>query len=231
MEGPFRDPGIPDGERTAYRGLVGGEEAGTGEVAVFHVEHDGHPGYRQEVSVRAPGDVVYTGTVTFRRRGEAMHAEEYRLETVQEPDGRIALEEGRFRRVRPLTWGGKTAPYPRDLAPLLAGPVALRGLEWEEGGRRSFSAWLVNSVHWEVEAVIGRREAIEVPAGGFEAWSVRLRPVLEEIDRTLDKLVAGLMPPVVMLFDAEPPHRFLRLAFPTGPFRTSPPGLIEATHL
>jgi hypothetical protein len=231
MEGPFRDPGIPDGERTTYRGMVGGAEAGSGEMTIFQVQHDGHPAYRQETSIRAPGGVVYTGAVTLRRRGESVHAEDYRLETVQEPEGRISLEEARFRRVRPLTWDAETAPYPRDLVPLLAGPVLLRGLEWEAGARRTFSAWLANSVHWEAEAEVGRREDVPVPAGTFAAWPVRLRPVLEQVDRTLDKLVAGLMPALVMHFAAEPPHRFLRFAFPTGPFRTSPPGLIEATEL
>lgn len=225
MEGPFRDPGIPDGERTTYRGLVGGDEAGSGEIVVRHA--DG--GYRQEVLVRAPGEVELEAAMTFARRREAMHAEDYRLETRHGEGERIAAEEGRFRHVRPLTWGAVSAPYPRDLVPLLGVPVALRGLEWERGARRTFSAWLANMVVWEVEARVERSEPLELPAGRFDAWRVMLRPVLAEVDRTLDKIVDGLGVPLVAHFDREAPHRFLRFSFPTGPFRGNPPGVIEAT--
>jgi hypothetical protein len=227
MEGPFRDPGIPDGERTAYRGLIGGEDAGTGQIVVRHT--DG--GYRQEVSARGPGDVRLEMAMTFARRREAIHAEDYRLETRQGEDGLIAVEEGRFRHVKPLHVGGVAAPYPRDLVPLLGVPVALRGLEWERGATRTFSAWLANMAYGEVEARVERPEPIDLPAGRVEAWRVALRPMLEQIDRTLDKLVAGLMPPLVMHFGCEAPHRFLRFAFPTGPFRTDPTGIVEATEL
>ncbi len=37
MEGPFRDPDIPDGERTAYRGLVDDEQVGSGVLVVERV--------------------------------------------------------------------------------------------------------------------------------------------------------------------------------------------------
>lgn len=225
MEGPFRDPGIPDGERTTYRGLVGGEEVGSGEIVVRHVEG----GYRQEVAIRAPGDVELAATLTFARRREAVHAEDYRLETRQGAGTVIAAEEGRFRHVRPLTWGAVTAPYPRDLVPLLGVPVALRGLEWERGARRTFSVWLANMVSWEIEARVERSEPLELAAGPRDTWRVELRPVLAEVDRTLDKLVNGLGAPVVAHFDREAPHRFLALSFPTGPFRDNPPGVIEAT--
>jgi hypothetical protein len=229
MEGPFLDPGIPDGERTAYRGLVGGDEAGTGAVEVRRVDEDGREGYRQALIATVRDAVEYEAWVTFRRRNGTIFAEGYRLETRQRGEGRIAAEEGRFRQVRALQWGAEIESYPRDLVPALGGAVALRGLELERGARRSFSAWLANTVYWEVETHVEREERIALPVGRLAAWRVLLRPSLEQVDRTLDKLVAGLLPPIVVHLDAAAPHRLLRFEFPTGPYRWNPPGLVEAT--
>ena len=40
--------------------------------------------------------------------------------------------------------------------------------------------------------------------------------------------IHAILPPFRIHFDAEPPHRFLRFSFPTGPFPWNPRGLIEA---
>jgi hypothetical protein len=231
MEGPFLDPDIPDGERTTYRVMVDGREAGTATVVVERAGEGSRALYRQKLEAALRDQVLFEAELTFRRRSGTIHAEDYRLETRHRAEGRVALEEGRFRQVRALGWGAEVEPYPRDLVPLIGAAVALRGLEFEPGAGRSFSAWLANSIHWEVEATVEGVEAVDLPAGRRDAWPVRLRPSLEQVDRTLDKLVAGLMPPVVAHFDAEPPHRLLRFEFPTGPFRESPPGLLEAVGL
>ena len=229
MEGPFNDPGIPDGERTAYRGLVGGEEAGSGEVVVEHVAENGRDLYRQTVTAAVRGQAELRGEATFRRRSGQIHAETFRLET---GDGEpFAREESRFRNVKVVTFGGEIEPYPRDLVPLLGAAVALRGLDFEQGAKRSFTAWVANVITWQVDARVEKREEISLPAGLLEAWRVRLRPSFEQVDKALDGMIEMLMPPLVAHFEAEAPHRLLRFEFPTGPFKWNPPGLLEATEL
>jgi hypothetical protein len=230
MEGPFKDPGISDRERTAYRGLIGGEEAGTGEVVISHDSDAGRDLYRQ--SVRATiGVAELRSETTFRRRSEQIHAEDHRMEAHDGGSEPVATEASRFRNVKVLSFGGEVESYPRDLVPLLGAAVALRGLEFESGAKRSFTAWIANSIVWQVDAKVEKREDVDVPAGKQSAWRVRLRPSFEQVDKALDSLMDMLMPPLVAHFAADPPHRLLRFAFPTGPFKWNPPGVIEATEL
>jgi hypothetical protein len=227
VEGPFNDPEIPDGERTAYRGLVGDDEAGTGEILVEH----GPDQYRQSVTARVAGRAELRSTTVFRRRSGQVHAETHEMQTLDGDGPPVAVEQARFRGPKVVGWGGELESFPRDLAPLLGASLALRGLEFESGARRSLSIWLVSSVYWQVDTKVESREKVDVPAGKLEAWRVRLRPSFEQVDKALDSLMDALMPPVVAHFEAEPPHRLLRLQFPTGPFKWNPPGVIEATEL
>jgi hypothetical protein len=165
----------------------------------------------------------------IRRRGELL-ADHYRLETTH-GERPVAVEEGWFRDVAVLGWGGTIERYPSDVAPLVGCALMLRGLEFERGAERSASVWLANSVHWEVALRVERRERVEVPAGAFDAWRVRARPSFHAIGGALDRIVGLLLPPFVIHFDAEQPHRFLRFAFPTGPFPWNPRAVIEATEL
>jgi hypothetical protein len=231
VEGPFIDPEIPHGERTRYRGLVGDEEAGTGELVVERASEGGRDLYRQIITARVRGASVLRTETVFRRRRGTIHAESHRMETRNGSDDPVAAERGRFRDVKVLTWGAEVESFPRDLAPLLGCATALRGLEFEPGAQRSFSVWLVNSIHWQVDVKVERQETIDLPAGALEAWRVRLRPSFEQVDRALDKLIDAVIPPVVAHFAATPPHRLLRLEFPTGPFKWNPPGLLEAVEL
>jgi hypothetical protein len=231
MEGPFNDPGIPNRERTAYRGLVDGEETGSGEVVVEHAADDGRDGYRQSLVARVAGGVELRAETTFRRRSGTIHAETHEMRAFDGGTAPVSVEQARFRGVKVVHWGGAMEPYPKDVTPLLGCAVALRGLEFEAGARRSFSVWLANSVYWTVETKVEKRGTIELPAGKLAAWRVRLRPSFEQVDNALDRLVDAVMPPVVAHFDAESPHRLLRLEFPTGPFKWNPPGVIEATEL
>jgi hypothetical protein len=227
MEGPFLDPEIPDGERASYRGLVGGHEAGEGEIVVEHAPDR----YRQTVVARVAGRAELRCSTVFRRRSGQIHAETCEMEVFDGSAEPLASERARFRGVKVLQWGGEMESYPRDLSPLLACSLALRGLEFSAGARRSLSVWLAATVYWQVESRVEREEEVELPVGSLEAWRVRLRPSFEQVDKALDSLVDALMPPVVMHLETDPPHRFLRLQFPTGPFRWNPPGVIEATEL
>lgn len=230
MEGPFNDPEIADGERTAYRGLIGGEEAGSGEVVISQDADGGRDVYRQAVRATV-GAAELRSETTFRRRSGQIHAEDHHMEARDGGSEPVATEASRFRNVKVLSFGGEVESYPRDLVPLLGAAVALRGLEFEAGAKRSFTAWIANSIVWQVDAKVEKREEVDVPAGKQSAWRVRLRPSFEQVDKALDGLMDMLMPPLVAHFAADPPHRLLRFEFPTGPFKWNPPGLIEAIEL
>ena len=231
MEGPFNDPEIPDGERTAYRGLVGGEEAGSGEVVIAHVSDGGKDLYRQSVTATVQGQVSLRGEATFRRRSGQIHAETFTLESADGGSEPIGTESSRFRNAKIVGFGGEIESYPRDLVPLLGAAVALRGLDFEQGAKRSFTAWVANVITWQVDTRVEKRERMDLPVGSQEAWRVRIRPSFEQVDKALDSLMDMLMPPLVAHFADESPHRLLRFEFPTGPFKWNPPGLIEATQL
>lgn len=226
MEGAFGDPGIPDGEVTAYRGVIGHDEVGTGTNRISH----GGGGYRQELSMTIRDDATYAATIGFRRERDTVAADAYRLETSYRGEP-VAVEEGSFRGVKVLQWGGELEPYPRDVSPLLGCALALRGLEFERGARRSFSLWLANTVWWEIDVRVEKAEDVRIPAGEMRAWRVRVRPHFGHIAGRLDRIVQLILPPFVLHFEHDAPHRFLRFTFPTGPFPWNPRGLIEATEL
>ena len=226
MEGAFSDPGIPDGEETVYRGLIGGEEVGGGTNRISHT--DG--GYRQDLSMEVQGDASYAAAIEFRRARGTITAESYRLDTSHRGEP-VAAEEGRFRGVKVLQWGGALESYPRDVTPLLGCALALRGLDFERGARRSFALWLANTVWWEVETRVEKVEQVSLPVGSQRAWRVRARPHFGHVAGRLDRIVQLLLPPFVIHFEEGPPHRFLRFSFPTGPFPWNPRARIEATEL
>lgn len=226
LDPPFRDPAIPDGERTAYRGTISGELAGEGSVEIEASDDAYVARLEQELfgSFRLNAEMRYS-----RARG-MVRAESYRAESF---DGErpISVEEGWFRDVRALHWGGELQPYPSNVTSLLGCALALRGLEFEKGERHTFALWLANSVWWEISLHVDRRERIDVPAGSLEAWRVSAHPQFEGIGSALNRIVQAILPPFRLHFDAEPPHRFVRFSFPTGPFPWNPRGLIEATEL
>src|SRR5919109_247125 len=198
MEGPFNDPGIPDGERTAYRGLVGDEEAGTGEVTVEH----GDERYRQVLVARVAGRADLRAETIFRRRSGTIHAETHEMQSFDGDSAPVSAEQACFRGVKVLHWGAEIEPFPRDMAPLLGCALALRGLEFERGAIRGFSVWLANSVYWPAEARVERRGEAELPGGRREAWRVRARPSFERVDAPRARLMDMLTPPLILHFDA-----------------------------
>ncbi len=225
-DGPFADPEIPDGERTHYRGLVDGHPAGEGWLAIEATAE----AYVERAEIHLAEGVSSVLELRFARRRGTVLAESYRLESF---DGEkpVAREEGWFRNVRALGWGGEVRPYPRNLTPLLGCALALRGLEFEADTRHEFAAWLANTLTWELEAHVEHRETASVPAGELDAWLVQVRPRFEALGGTVDRLVGALIPPFRLHFGAEAPHRLLRFSFPTGPFPWNPRGVIEATRL
>lgn len=223
IDPPFRDPGIPDGERTSYRGTIGGADIGSGELLV----EAGPDAYAARLKARIHDDYNATVEMAFARRHGTIRTERYRAES-RDGDSLVSVEEGWFRGVRGLHWGGELEPYPSSLTPLLGCAVALRGLEFAKGERHNLALWLANSVWWEVSLHVHRRERIAIPAGEFDAWRVTAHPVFEPIGAALNRVVQALLPPFRIHFDADPPHRFLRFSFPTGPFPWNPRGVIAA---
>jgi hypothetical protein len=226
IDAPFRDPQIPDGERTVYRGTIDGADVGTGEL---HVEA-GEDGYAVRLESRILVHTNMTVAMAFSRARGMVRAESYRAET-RDDDRPVSIEEGWFRDVRGLHWGGELQQYPSNVTPLLGCAIALRGLEFAKGERHNMALWLANSVWWELGLHVHRRERIDVPAGAFDAWRVTAHPQFEGIGSALNRVVQAILPPFRIHFDAEPPHRFLRFSFPTGPFPWNPRGLIEAVEL
>lgn len=230
MDGPLRDPEIPDGEEAAYRGFIGGHEAGAGTMRVERVQRGGIAYYRQTLEGRVLERLDYGLEMMFQRRSGLLLADSYRLAT-SNGERRVALEEGSFRDVEALGFGGTIEPYPRSIVPLLGCAVALRGLDFRRDARHELPLWLANTVWWEVHLRVERVEQVELPCGRRSAWRVRAKPSFERVAGVLDRVIDLLLPPFVLHFGAEPPHPFLRFEFPTGPFRWNPRGLIEATRL
>ena len=86
-------------------------------------------------------------------------------------------------------------------------------------------------MHWPIDIRVEKQEQVTVPAGTFDAWRVRLRPSLVDVAQSLDELSANLVPPVTAWVTVEPNGRLLKLAFPTGPGKSDPSGLLEAIEL
>ena len=226
MDGAFGDPGITAAERATYRGLIGDDEIGGGTLFTEPIAG----GVEQRIEMLVAGHARYVMRSRFAIRNGQLLCEDYALETFS-GDTRIAREEGAFRDVQTLQWGGELKPYPRSTTPLLACATAIRGIDFEKGRKRSFAVWLANTLFWQVDLVVERRERVTVPAGEFDAWRVRVRPSFHELGRALDRIVATILPPFVIHMEGTSPHRFLRFSFPTGPFPWNPRGRIEALAL
>ena len=226
LDPAFGDPGIPDGERTTFRGTISGQESGVGTLTIDATD--------DAYVARFDGTILehfdQSAEIRFRRVHGALRAESYRAES-REGEKAVSVEEGWFRDVRGLHWGGELLAYPSNVTPLLGCAVALRGVDFAKGERHTFALWLAHSVWWEIALHVDRRERIELPAGSLDAWRVTAAPQFEAIGTALNRIVQAILPPFRLHFEAEPPHRFVRFTFPTGPFPWNPRGLIEATEL
>lgn len=228
MEGPFLDPAIPDGERTAYRCRIDAAVVATGELVVAHATDGERELYRTTLSADVGEAARYRGEVSFRRRAGTLFAERYAMRVHDARDQLVSSEEASFRGVKIAVLGGEPVAYPRDLVPLAACLMALRGLEFRAGVQRGLSAWLASTVHWPLEATVLKRESITLPDGEHDAWPVRIRASFEQVDGALDRLLDALLSAPVAHFAAQPPHRFLRLEFPLDTGRSAARAVIEA---
>ena len=226
LDPPFRDPGIPDRERTAFRGTISEAQAGTGKLVIEAADDS----YLARIDAKILDGFDLEVEMRFARTRGTLRADSYRLES-RDGNKPVSAEEGWFRDVRGLHWGGELQPYPSNITPLLGAALALRGLEFVKGEKHHLALWLANSVWWEISVHVDKRERIALPFGTIDAWRVTAHPQFEGIGSALNRIVQAILPPFRAHFDAEPPHRFVRFSFPTGPFPWNPRGLIEATEL
>lgn len=227
MDDPLPDPGIETAEQTLYRATIDGEQVGSGQLSF---RPDGDRTLVQEITGEAFGRLTGEVLVRFRRRNGELLAESQTVE-ILDREREVLREQAAFRDVQVPQMGGDIAPYPRAMVPAPALALAFRTLPLAEKARFVPRAWLTAVVHWPIDIRVEKREKVTVPAGTFDAWRIRLRPSLVDVAQALDELSASLVPPVIAHVAVEPAGRLIRLAFPTGPGRTDPAGLIEATEL
>jgi hypothetical protein len=229
VDGAFRDPGIPDGERMTYALTMAGTQAMDVTTAVEHLD-DGEPRYRQTMSIASPAGPRYEMELDLLRARGELRPLRYRLETFF-GEAPVAVEQAWFRDVQVLHFGGHIAPYPRSTMPLLGCAVGLRGIDFARGAGGSLALYLANTVYWELAYKVERAEPAKVPAGHIDAWRIRVRPSFEAINRQLDRVVGLVLPAFVAHFERAEPHRLLRFDFPTGPFPWNARATVEATAL
>ncbi|PXX71339.1 hypothetical protein DFR70_101761 [Nocardia tenerifensis] len=223
MRTAFRDPVIPDGEKSVY--LVGvADEPPAFEVTsvVTRAAHD----YYSTVEVRAAdGDPTITVEQRFSRVDGWLRAADYRAET-RSRQTVVSREEAHFLDTTHLQFGSGVGPFPPNVMPFIGGLTLLRGLDFAEGTEIPLDLWLAFSVHWPVTARVQKQAVVDVPAGRAATWPVHLRPGFAHVNSLLDKMIGGFIPSSFAHFDVEPPHRLVRFDFPTEP-GSAPRGVME----
>jgi hypothetical protein len=226
MEHALPDPELDGAETTVFRATVDGEAVGSGTLTL---RPDGERELVQEIEGEAFGRLSGSIETRFRRRGGELLAAGQAIE-LRDRRREVYRDAAAFRDVQVPQFGGDVTPYPREMVPAPALALALRVLPLADKARFVPRAWLTAIVHWPLDVRVEKRERTKVPAGTFDSWRIRLRPSLVDVAQALDELSANVVPPVVAHVAVDG-QRLLRLAFPTGPGRTDPPGLLEATEL
>ncbi|MDW5597773.1 hypothetical protein VSS74_25700 [Conexibacter stalactiti] len=226
MEHALPDPELEGPETTVFRATVDGEEVGRGTLTL---RPDGAREFVQRIEGEAFGRLAGSVETRFRRRGGELLAASQASE-VRDRDREVFRDAASFRDVQVPQFGGEVMAYPREMVPAPALALALRVLPLADKARFLPRAWLTAIVHWPLDVRVEKRERVTVPAGSFESWRVRLRPSLLDVAQALDELSANVVPPVLAHIAVDG-QRLVRLAFPTGPGRADPPGLLEATEL
>jgi len=220
------DPELEAEETTTFRATVGGEEVGAGTLTL---RLEGERELLALIEGEAYGRLSGRVAVRFRRRGGELLAASQEVE-LRDRERDLYRASATFRDVQAPQFGGELAPYPRELLPAPALPLALRTLPLAEKARFMPTVWLAAVVHWPLDVRVEKRERVELPAGRLDCWRVRLRPSLLDVAQALDELSANVVPPLVAHVTVDG-QRLARLAFPTGFGRGDPPGLLEATAL
>ncbi|MBO0854962.1 MAG: hypothetical protein J2P18_14510 [Nocardia sp.] len=223
MHNLFRDPGIPDGEKSRYSVGISGLPSSFEMSSV--VTHEAGC-YRTILDAGVGRDLQLTIEQRFGRADGFLRAHDYRAET-RSRGTVVSSEEVHFVDTVHLPIGGPPTPFPPDIMPIAAGLTLLRGLEFAEDTVRSIDVWLAFSVHWPLIAKVVEPAEIQVGAGAFDCWQVRLRPSFAQVNSLLDKVIGGLLPPITAYFECAPPHRLVSSSFPTALAISAPRAVME----
>ncbi|MFI9407913.1 hypothetical protein [Nocardia sp. NPDC052316] len=220
----FRDPGIPDGEKSVYTVGVASQPATLDIISVIGHDRDEYLSIIQANS----GDGAFAITVEqrFQRTDDHMRAAGYRAET-RSGATVVSREEAHFIDTTHLQLGEGIAPFPAELMPLAGGLTLLRGLHFTEGAETDVALWLAFSVHIPVCVKVEHRTVVDAPIGPIDCWQLRLRPRLSGLNPMLEKMLSGFLPAATVHVEAAPPHRTVRFSFPTGPRPWDPRGVME----
>ncbi|MGY0498168.1 hypothetical protein ACWZHB_06680 [Nocardia sp. FBN12] len=223
----FRDPGIPDGEKSRYHVGIAGEPGG---FEVCHVVVHDRGGYRTTLEASPEGnsdrELVMTVEQRIGRIEGRLHAETYRAQT-RSGSTVVSREEVNFVDTVHLQFGGLPGPFPPNVMPIAGGLTMLRGLEFAEGLVESVDVWLASAVHWPLLVRVEKQVVFAGPAGVFPCWQVRLRPGFDQVNGMLDKMVGSVVPPFIALFEVAAPHRMVQLNFPTQMSMSAPRATME----
>ncbi|MEV6063216.1 hypothetical protein [Nocardia asteroides] len=226
MHTVFRDPFIPDGEKSVYTVGPAGQPHG---IELTHVVTREKGGYRTLLEAR-PGSGSPPLTLTIEQRfgrvGGRLRAEQYRAET-RSGTTVVSREEANFVDTVHLPLGGVPGPFPADVMPVAGGLTLLRGLDFAEGLVETIEVWLAFSVHWPLVARVEKRTTVELATGAVPCWQVRLRPGFGQVNALLDKVIGTVLPPFVAHFEEAAPHRLVRLSFPTQLSLTAQRAVLE----
>lgn len=229
MHNVFRDPGIPDGEKSVYTVRIGD---GPPVAELTHIVACERGGYRTALDVRIGShrgpDLTMMIEQRFDRRDGHILAEHYRAET---RSGRkvVSREEVDFADTVHLQFGAGLSPFPLNVMPIAGGLTLLRGLGSTVGATTDLEAWLAFSVSWPLVAEVEKVTTVTVPAGTFGCTQIRIRPSFARINSLVDKIVGGLLPPFLAHVDTATPHRLVRLSFPTEVSLNAPRAVLELT--
>lgn len=224
LKDAFKDPTITDGERSNYAVTIGDDPTQNHISAV--VTHEGDAAYRSTIEASMPSDFRMSVVQVFDRANDTIAARSYVSESWH-GDTLVTREEGNFTDTVHLQFGGKVQAFPGQMTPLLGGITVFRGLDFAKGARKTVDVWLGFSIYWPVEIKVEKRMTVDVPAGKFDAWQVRMRPSFSHINGLLDQVIGGILPPFTLHFDADGSHKLLRFSFPTGPMPWNPKGLLQ----
>ncbi|MFB7718771.1 hypothetical protein [Nocardia sp. NPDC056100] len=220
----FRDPYIPDGEKTVYTVRIADQPPALDIVSTVGHEDQGYLSVVQATS--SDGNFTITVEQRFQRLGEQLRIASYRAET-RTGTTVVSREEANFLGTTHLQIGAGIAPFPADLMPLAGGLTLLRGLDLTEGAEADIALWLAFSVHIPLSAKTDRRTVVDAATGRIDCWQVRLRPRLTGLNPMLEKMLSPFLPLVVVDIEAAPPHRMIRCGFPTGPMPWHPRAVME----
>ena len=223
MSGAFLDPGISDGEKSVYALRVEGNDGATEITSLIEHEDDT---YVSSIMASTGTDFAFFVEQTFHRRGATMSAHRYKAETRSAGEV-VSREEGNFSNTKHIQFGGNVAEFPRNVMPLVGGLTLMRGLDFRKGAKQTVHVWLAFSICWPLEVKVEKKTRVDVPAGAFDVWQVRVRPSFGHISGLLDKVVSGFLPPFIAHFETSQAHRMVRFSFPSGPMPWNPRGVLE----